>query len=488
MDQDYKLEIIDRDGWVKEQALEKPINYIGSGSRSDIVLEPARGGGVAALHAQLIVSNQGQAAQVSYAAPGDSGCQLVNLSDSDILLAPHLPTNASEGAGLGAAGEQTLSPRSVVNLTDGMVFRLGEFRLIFHGGGQAGADQAAGFARSGQYIGLNVSLPQTRLAPHQSLEGALTVSNLGDRGGVQIELDLEGLEPDCYDLEPGPVLASGAEREVLFRLHHRGNKPLAGDYHITIRASAPRAYPGDEVYVSAVIRVLPFYQYQVRLLSLAEAGPAPQTWEPRTSKTEAAPPSPAEDWWAPSPGVAAGLPAAPAKKQVLESQVESPELRARGGQAETVPPAQVKTKSPPRAHPPDEKEAEAAQAQAGLPVQAADAERQPDLRMPGSEVRVAEEPPLPAAAGPPLESEAEPTLEPLPIADGAEVGSETVPDAGAWGEVPAAEERPVLKLKASPGPETEAEGAPESEPASDQDGVGPPESEDWWAPADKGGE
>jgi hypothetical protein len=176
MDQDYKLEIIDRDGWVKEQALEKPINYIGSGSRSDIVLEPARGGGVAALHAQLIVSNQGQAAQVSYAAPGDSGCQLVNLSDSDILVAPHLPTNASEGAGLGTAGEQTLSPRSVVNLTDGMVFRLGDFTLIFHGGGQAGADQAAGFARSGQYIGLNVSLPQTRLAPHQSLEGAFKLS------------------------------------------------------------------------------------------------------------------------------------------------------------------------------------------------------------------------------------------------------------------------------------------------------------------------
>jgi hypothetical protein len=101
MDQDYKLEIIDRDGWVKEQALEKPINYIGSGPRSDIVLEPTRGGGVAALHAQLIVSNQGQAAPVSYAAPGDSGCQLVNLGDSDILL--------------GATGEQALPPRSGVN-------------------------------------------------------------------------------------------------------------------------------------------------------------------------------------------------------------------------------------------------------------------------------------------------------------------------------------------------------------------------------------
>jgi hypothetical protein len=56
MSQFSKLEVIDKDGWRNEFRLEKTIVHIGSDPRNDIVLERGRGGNVAPLHAQLILS------------------------------------------------------------------------------------------------------------------------------------------------------------------------------------------------------------------------------------------------------------------------------------------------------------------------------------------------------------------------------------------------------------------------------------------------
>jgi hypothetical protein len=250
MNQYSKLEVVDKDGWRNEFRLEKTIVHIGSDPRNDIVLERGRGGNVAPLHAQLILSASQRAS-----AGKASGCQLVNLGDTDILL--------------GLSADQTLPPRAVISLTHGAAFKLGEFTLIFQGD-ESPSDIVTS---SDQRVGLSISLPRTQLEPNRTLEGVITVSNLGDRGGVQIELDLEGLEPDCYDLEPGPILSSGAEREVFFRLHHRGLMPPAGDCPITIRATAPHAYPGDEVIVSQVIQVLPFYRHKLHLVPPAGVSP-----------------------------------------------------------------------------------------------------------------------------------------------------------------------------------------------------------------------
>jgi hypothetical protein len=284
MNQSAKIEIIDRNGWRREFPLEKTIVHIGSDPRSDIVLESVHGVGVAPLHAQLIAAN------------GGLGYQLVNLGDVDILL--------------GSSGDQTLPPRSVTKVVNGTLFKLGEFTLIFHGG----EESSAGFIGS-RYVGLNMSLPQTQLGPKRSLDGAITVSNLGDRSGVQINLELEGLESECYDIEPGPILSSGAEKEVFFHLYHRRDKPLAGDHRITIRATAPLAYPNEEATVSQVVHVLPTYRHTLRLLPPEGVVPSPQVEEQRRIPAKAGPPpaakrvtgaeagpSPqAEDWWAPSP-------------------------------------------------------------------------------------------------------------------------------------------------------------------------------------------
>jgi hypothetical protein len=253
----YLLEVIDRDGWRNEFPLHKNVVHIGSSSRSDIVLEPTRGEHVAPLHAQLIVpiSKEGRGGRVGR-------CQLVNLGDEDIRL--------------GISGDRSLPPRSAIQLESDTAFKLGQFTLVLRGNDEDSDE----LTLSSQHIGLSLSLSRTQLEPNRCLEGVVKVSNLGQRSGVQIELDLEGMDPDCYDLEPGPILSSGAEKEVFFRLRHHGRKPPAGNCHITFRATAPHSYPGEEAQVSQLIEVLPFFQYKMRLLPAHGISPS------QTGKTQ----------------------------------------------------------------------------------------------------------------------------------------------------------------------------------------------------------
>ncbi len=314
MTQQTKIEVIDQSGWCKEYPLEKKIVHIGSSPRNDIVLEQGRGGGVASVHAQLIASTQ----TLAY--------QLVNLGDTHILL-----------------GEQPLSPRSAAHLTDRATFQLGEFTLIFYAGEPGYTGVAGGTSSANRYIGLGLALPRARLRPNKSLEGTITVSNLGDETGVQIHLELEGLDPDCYNIEPGPLLSSGAEKEVLLQLHHRGDKPLTGDYPITLRATAPAAYPGKEASLSRVIQVLPFYHHKLELTSPdeAKAKPVPSgAAEREPTQTKPTPPSDTQDWWADTaPESSSPPPAAESEPEAdlgpLPSKKPEPAARTDSASSET---------------------------------------------------------------------------------------------------------------------------------------------------------
>ncbi|HOU12879.1 MAG TPA: hypothetical protein PKZ84_07155 [Anaerolineae bacterium] len=255
MNPQVKIEVIDKDGWRKEFSFQKSLFHIGSAAMNDLVLENARGGGVAARHAQLI------------ALPDGSGFRLVNLGDSDILL--------------NEAGDKRASPHSVASVSDGSVIKVGDFTLIFHG--EAMLVAAAPADSRSSHIGLRLSLPRTQLAPHQNVTGVVAVANHGDLTGVQFDLDLEGLEPECYTIEPAPLLPSGTEREVALRIFHRGNKPLAGDHTVTIRAVAPDAYPGEEASVTCTIQVQPFYKHTLRPAGsgqLSAVSPQPEVASP----------------------------------------------------------------------------------------------------------------------------------------------------------------------------------------------------------------
>lgn len=236
MNQKNQLEIITQYGWRKDYTLAKGIIYIGSATTNDIVLDEPFGGGVAPLQVQLIT-----------VPGGNSLYKLINVAETAIAI--------------GVEPENILAPRSALDLTDGLQFKLGEFTLVYHSSSQADTDAM----RNSPSVGLRLELPNTQLAPNQSLEGLVTVSNLGQRTGARFDLTLTGLDPDCYDLAPGPLLSSGAEKAVLFRLHHRGHKPLAGPRRIIIRATARDTYPGEQATVSQMIQVLPFYQHRLTL-------------------------------------------------------------------------------------------------------------------------------------------------------------------------------------------------------------------------------
>jgi hypothetical protein len=265
-----KVEIIDRDNWRKEFPLEKSFLHIGGDVKNDIVLEARRGGGVAPRPPPRV------------AMPGAPGFRAINLSDRDILV--------------GESGGRSFPPRSAMDIVDGDCLHLGDFTLVFHlgpsgaaaaaiwsepepvpatiGSGRAaampaaaGEFMAASVEKASSHIGLRLSLPQAAIEPDQPLEGLVAVHNLGSEPGVQFRLQVDGLDPDCYEIGPGPILFPNVEKGVYLRLHHpKGPGLAAGRHQIQIHASAPDAYPGEQVSVSREIEILPYYRHTLTLV------------------------------------------------------------------------------------------------------------------------------------------------------------------------------------------------------------------------------
>lgn len=260
MNQQVTVEITDKEGWRKVFPLSKSLVHIGSDSHNDVVLETWRGQGVSQRHLQLI------------AVPGQGRrYRAVNLGDSDVRL---------EGS-----GRRVLKPRSAVEIGDGERVRLGDFLLVFRLGGAVAAaprpapvPEAVAVAalaaparpsveEASSVIGLALSLPETTLSPERPLEGTVSVQNLGDRPGVQFKLELEGLDADCCEISPGPILFPGVAKDVRLRLHHsRRPQPSAGPRQIRVRATADE-YPGEVVSILQEIQIQPFYNHELRLVA-----------------------------------------------------------------------------------------------------------------------------------------------------------------------------------------------------------------------------
>ncbi len=272
MTQRGTVEVIDKGGWCRSFPLNKNIIHIGSDARNDIVIETWHGNGLVARHLQLVPS------------PTSSlGYRLVNMGTIEVLL--------------GSNGERSLPPRAAIDLADDDTVRLGELTFIFHGEGAsvASATNAAAGAvaaqpsaanraapvivaalgvttaavaavRKGNPIGLNLTLLQALLTPGQPIDGAITIKNQGDKTGVQFKIEVEGFDPDSYELGPAPILFPDVEKQVLFRLRHpQKPHPPAGDRRLTIRVTAPNAYPGEVATVSQVVQVAPCIKHSLTL-------------------------------------------------------------------------------------------------------------------------------------------------------------------------------------------------------------------------------
>ncbi|HQE91680.1 MAG TPA: hypothetical protein PLH19_05550 [Anaerolineae bacterium] len=464
MNSQIRIEVIDKEGWRKEFAFQKSLFHIGSAAVNDLVLESMRGGGVAARHAQLI------------AAPDGSGYRLVNLGDTDILL--------------NEAGDKPVPPHSVASVRDGSMVKIGDFTLIFHG--EAMMLTAVPTDGRSSHIGLRLSMPRTQLAPHQSLTGMLTVGNHGDQAGVQFTLELEGLDPDCYTIEPAPLLSSGSEREVALRLFHRGNKPLAGEHTLTIRATAPQAYPTEEATVRWTIQVQPFYQHTLRPVSTVNVPASPlEDLLPPTSATRPAARSTTPRPVTPPPVVTAQKPPAPWEEvppapgtpaEAAPAMPEKQQVRL----LKAVSPSNVEAEPPKAAPAPSAAE----DWWAGTEVPA----------VPAAVVEV-EPAAMPATVAP--EPDVVETLPPAPVEvattpevttpDTAAVVAETAPtpagDDG-WGAPEKETPQPVVKITAPPQAEPVRSGEAEVKPSSQEENwwsepektaTPPTTNEDWWS-------
>ena len=234
------IEVTDKTGWSKAFTLQKTIAYVGADARNDIVLDPDRGAGVSPRHLQLIsVAN---------------GFRMINMGDTEVRL--------------GANAERLVAPRAFLEITSGDRVQVGDFILVVQSGGGAGGPGGRDADGNSKSIGLTMQLAQTRLDVDKPLQGAVVVRNWGIKAGVQFTLEVEGLDPACLEIGPGPLLFPNAEKEVVFKVHHpRAAKPPAGDYRIRIRATAPAAYPGEAAVVSQVIQLLPFYSHKLRVVT-----------------------------------------------------------------------------------------------------------------------------------------------------------------------------------------------------------------------------
>ncbi len=255
------VKISDRAGWVKNYPLEKALLMVGSGAMNDIVLTDERGSGVAPLHIQVFRPQAEQGA-----------VRVVNLAKTGVLFR----RSSGESGGL--------PPGSSIMLNSGDAISLGDYVLQFTLQAQPGIVRTARSA----HLGLKLELPALDLPAGGRLAGQLTVTNYGDQGRCQFELELEGLPAGCYQIDPAPLLFPRAEEHLQIRFFHRGSRPSAGKQAFTLRAAAPAAYPAEMVAISEVLEVCPVYRFALAVQESAakEEAAAPAAVMPEILRPE----------------------------------------------------------------------------------------------------------------------------------------------------------------------------------------------------------
>lgn len=244
MAQESRIEVINKFGWRKDFVVDKPIIQIGRDARNDLVLDDGFENGIAPRHAQLLPSSINR-----------QGLRLVNLSDKDILIYAQ-GGKADVSATLAQPPSATIVPRSSGEVSSGDLLKLGEFSLIFQGG-----------ASYSEVVKLTIDMPSKLLTLDRPLTGTLNIHHVGNKAAVQFKLELEGLDPDSYEIGPGPVLFPNAEKQIPFRLMHpKRPYPLAGAHQITFHVTAPDAYANERATVSAEIEVAPIYRHKMRVV------------------------------------------------------------------------------------------------------------------------------------------------------------------------------------------------------------------------------
>jgi hypothetical protein len=259
------IQVQDPSGWTKTFPLEKALVMVGSAPVNDILLPEEQGEGVLPVHLQLLHTRLEL-----------ENVRAVNLSDIPI------PVQRANPAGVSA-----ISPHAYQDLEDGDALQVGGFELVFS------LQSSEGFSHSSrsEHLGLKLETPGLALKASRQLDGLLTVINYGTQKRCQFGIDLEGLPPDCYQIDPAPLLYPNGEAQLRVRIYHRGSRPPAGSCAVCLRMTAPGAYPTEEVRLPFSLEVAPVYQVDVCVL---ERKGDPFSWMEAASAPEPAAATPVE--------------------------------------------------------------------------------------------------------------------------------------------------------------------------------------------------
>ena len=231
-----QLIITDRNGWEKAIAFDKAVLRIGSSLSNDLPLADPQ---IAPTHLQI------------HYLPEEFGCKVLNLgSDLKVLHQDH---------------EDILRSYARTELKNADELILGDYRL------RVQLPTTTKTIQSARSLSATLNFPATTLYPHTPAVGWITIKNLGEQSPCQFHVQVSGLAADCVQIDPIPLLYSGAQEEVRLQLFHRGLYPRAGLTELTLRIFAPTDYPGEQVLIEQGIYVTPVFEQTFEILDDPDA-------------------------------------------------------------------------------------------------------------------------------------------------------------------------------------------------------------------------
>jgi len=230
--QPVDLKITDENGWSKSVKLTKAITLVGRAITCDIQLNSIK---IPLIQMQILCSTD-----------LPTGCRLVNLSDSVVVSSNGVPATIDQFASYDVRHQDEMG--------------LGDYHILFE------LPLSTNFVQKTSSMEAALSFSNAVLRPEFPLEGKLIVTNVGKRKETQFQVDLQGLPPDCYLIDPIPLLYPGAQEEIRLRLFHKLLYPEVGIHPIFIIVTAPNSYPGEELSIAQNIYVLPVFNQKLEVL------------------------------------------------------------------------------------------------------------------------------------------------------------------------------------------------------------------------------
>ena len=226
-----EFKVIEQNGWEKIVKVGRATARIGSAPTNDICLQSSV---IAPIHLQFYVSPD-----------SISSCRVLNLAENVVIH--------------GDEGENILQTYEIIDLKESDAIVLGEYRIYYK------FPLINSVLSESSSIKANFVLESAILNPETETIGWLTIKNAGLLSDCQFQIMISGLPSDCIDIDPVPLLFSGAQEEVRVRFFHRKLYPEFGDKKLLINVTAPGSYLGEQTVIQQGIYVSPVLEHSLEV-------------------------------------------------------------------------------------------------------------------------------------------------------------------------------------------------------------------------------